>query len=424
MIECTEAPSYRIMFYPAEVTDKKAVIIMSVKYDTLIIGAGPSGISAAISLQKAGITNAVLEKKEFPRKKTCGGLVTLKTLKALEALLDMQGSDIITAAFCDSSSTVELYHKSEPLTRSQTTGPFYFVKRESFDNFLADTYRGSKGHLYENAGNYSVDFSDKAVHLENGEELLFDHLIVADGALSSTGARLGYPKTHLGFCVESFLPRSDLAEKADYSGEVRIHLGMVDKGYAWVFPSGEEVCVGLGGVYSVKTDYIRELKSFLEQMGITGNDYKIKGAFVPYGEVVDQRKGRDDVVLVGDAGGFVDPIYGEGLYFAIRSGCEAAGAILSSKEKTDGSSFKSVFSDNMQPYVKLIKQGRKLQKYFSSDLILKRFAGRLRGKNEFAAYYCDNQIAEYNYPYNGLKKLHSDYKRLQKNKNSQPVKER
>lgn len=391
---------------------------MNVKYDALIIGAGPSGMSAAISLQKAGITNVVLEKKEFPRKKTCGGLVTLKTLKALEELLGMQGSDLVSAVFCDSGDTVELYHKYEPLTRSQTAVPFYFVKRESFDNFLVDRYRGMKGTLYENTGNYSIDFSDKSVRLENGDELGFDHLIAADGALSSTGTLLGYPKTHPGFCVESFLPKSDLVKKAGYSGELRIHLGMVEKGYAWVFPSGDEVCVGLGGVYSDKTDYIRELKSFLGQMGVTGSKYKIRGAFVPYGEVVDQRKGRDDVALVGDAGGFVDPIYGEGLYFAVRSGCEAAGALVSYKERPETGSFKSFFSDNMKPYVKLIKQGRKLQKYFFSDLILKRFAGKLRGKNEFAAYYCDNQIAEYNYPYNKLKKLYSDYKRLHKNNNN------
>ena len=389
---------------------------MIIDCDAVIIGAGPAGISAAISLQKANISNVVLEKKAFPRGKTCGGLVTDKTLKATMDLLDAERFEDISRAFCDSGKVVELHYKEERLTRSETSKLFSFVKRDRFDAYLAGIYKKMDGYLYENAVDYQIDFNKKLIHLGSGEDIKYDNLIVADGVFSNTVKKIGYPQTHLGFCVETFLPKELFTKKTEYSDEVRIYLGVVKNGYAWVFPSGDDVCIGLGGVYSGKVNYTQSLNSFLERFNIDKKDYRIKGAFVPYGEVVDQKGGREDIVLVGDAGGFVDPIYGEGLYFAITGGCEAANALLSYKKDTSSKGFKSLFWENMQPYVEIIKKGKRLQKYFFSDFVQKRFVGKVKGKNDFVAYYCDNQIADYNYPYNKLGKLYSDYKKERKEK--------
>ena len=75
--------------------------------DTLIIGAGPAGISAAISLQKAGVSNAVVDRQIFPREKTCGGLITGKTMSRIISLLDEKAAED-PALVCDSGNVVEL----------------------------------------------------------------------------------------------------------------------------------------------------------------------------------------------------------------------------------------------------------------------------------------------------------------------------
>ena len=121
---------------------------MTIDCDAAVIGAGPAGISAAISLQKANISNVVLEKKAFPRDKTCGGLVTGKTLKAVRDLLDADRFEGISSAFCDSSNTVGLYYKEECLTISETSDIFSFVKRERFDDYLVGRYKEMNGSLY------------------------------------------------------------------------------------------------------------------------------------------------------------------------------------------------------------------------------------------------------------------------------------
>ena len=109
---------------------------MSSHYDTIIIGAGPAGMAAAITLQKNGISNAVIDKSFFPRNKVCGGLVTYKTLETVIELTDTGATDLISDVFCDTDRIIELYFKNERLTCSEVDIPLYFVRREKFDFFL------------------------------------------------------------------------------------------------------------------------------------------------------------------------------------------------------------------------------------------------------------------------------------------------
>ena len=146
-------------------------------------------------------------------------------------------------------------------------------------------------------------------------------------------------------------------------------------------------------------------------LGIAPEECTLKGAFVPYGYVTDQRSGPDNIVLAGDAGGFVDPIYGEGIFFAVSSGMEAAKARLD----PDGN-LRLNFSKRMEPYVKIIKQGTFLQKMFFGKPINSFFMKKIQEKNSFLRFYSDNQISEYNYQYSKIIGLYRDYKR-EKNKN-------
>ena len=376
------------------------------RVDTVVIGGGPAGMSCAITLQKNKRSNLVVEKKSFPRDKTCGGLVTNKTVRLLSTKLNASESFDLSDVLCDSGNLVEMYYQNTLLTRSTVSKKFSFVKREVFDSYLARQYTSLGGNLLENCSCASMDLPNHKILLTNNDTVEFQHLIVADGALSSTRKALGYQSPKLGFCIETHVPKS----KLPYHGEIKIYFGIVKKGYAWIFPSGDEVCIGLGGIYQKGIKYDHLLKQFLASLHLDAQAYPLKGAFVPYGNAMKQNHRSDDVILVGDAGGFVDPIYGEGLYFAIASGIEAANTILSNEAK-----IRPAFMKRTSSFVKTIHQGHVLQKIFFQAGVLKVFQKVVLHKNRFVGFYCDHQVSEYTYSYAKLWKLYRDYKRRKNN---------
>ncbi len=367
-------------------------------FDVVIIGAGPAGMSCGISLQRQNVSNCVIDKKKFPRSKTCGGLITNKTLMSICELLDAESVDDLSNLFCDSTSCVSLFYKEERLTTTIVTKPLNFVDRTTFDFNLINYYKTKGGIVFDGEGNYELNLQEKTITLTNGDTVSFNKIVVADGANSTTRKQMNIKSPQLGFCIETYVSKEVFS-----NCHIGVYFGVVPKGYGWVFPAGEKICIGLGGVFSKKTNYTALLDGFLQKLDVCEST-KYIGAFIPYGQVVNQN-GRFDAVLIGDAAGFVDPIYGEGLYFAIVSGMQAAKAIIEKKN------FCESFCKKMKPYVKIIKQGSILQKIFFSNMIQAVFKKIIKGKASFTCYYCDQQISEYNYSYMNLYRLYIDYKK-------------
>lgn len=372
--------------------------------NTLIIGAGPAGLSCGIRLCKHGVKNLVVEKRSFPRDKTCGGGVTNKTYRLLLDELELSGEKL-SSVICDGSGILELYYGDTRLTRSSLEKPLRFVRRTAFDALLAAEYRTRGGNLLENTTCRSIDPEKHTAILSNEDTVTFQHLVAADGALSPTAKALGYHASGQAFCVETHVPK----EKLPGRDAVGIYFGLVEHGYVWFFPSGEEFCIGLGGLYDKSVYYDAILKEFLEKLGVDPKSYPIKGAFLPCEKTVNQKHGSKDVLLVGDAGGFVDPIYGEGLYFALASGIEAAEAIFANSQNA-----RKTFLDRVKPYQKIIRDGTRLQKIFFRPASQKYFKKVAQGRNNFVGFYADHLLSEYGYPYSRLGKLVSDYKRMKK----------
>lgn len=363
--------------------------------DTVVIGGGPAGAACAITLQKAGVSSLILEQRAFPRHKTCGGLMTEKTVRLLKALLDEAE---IPAVFCDQSRTVELHGRDGRLTRSEVERPLRSVRRVTFDNALIERYRALGGTVLENRRRYKIDPAGKRITLENGDVIAYKHLVAADGALSRTRRVLGVKQPTLGFCLEVYVPKRELPQV----DAVQIHFGVVPRGYLWVFPSGEDLCIGLGGVYQKGTAYRAILRKFLTARGLDPAAYQLFGAFVPIGKPVSQKNVPESSMLIGDAGGFVDPMYGEGLYFALSTGIAAAEAIAAGGGKT-------AFLENAAPLSDMIREGVRVQKVFFTAPALRLFERKIKGKNGFVRKYCDDQLSTYNYSYAELIALYRDY---------------
>ena len=370
---------------------------MNYQVDTVVIGGGPSGAACAITLQKAGVSNLILEQRAFPRHKTCGGLMTEKTYRLLTGLLPETD---LSGVFCDVSRVVELHGTDGRLTRSEVEHPLRSVRRVVFDNFLIEQYRALGGTLLENQRRYKIDAAKKRIVLENRDVITYRHLVAADGALSRSRAALDCKPPQLGFCLEVYVPKRELPQ----ADAVQIHFGVVPRGYLWVFPSGEDLCIGLGGVYKKGTDYRAILRKFLSSRGLDPAAYKLFGAFVPIGKPVPQQNAPADTMLVGDAGGFVDPMYGEGLYFALATGIAAADAIASGGGKPK-------FLQDTAPLAEMIRQGVRVQKVFFRAPAVRLFQRKIKNKNGFVREYCDKQLSTYRYSYGELISLYRDYER-------------
>ena len=121
---------------------------------------------------------------------------------------------------------------------------------------------------------------------------------------------------------------------ADEEMDLTFDFGSVRNGYAWIFPKGDHLNVGVYSQSSAAGLTRSRLLSYVKDRVGTDRVDHVTGQYLGIGAgVCDsdwiQPDLRDRVLLVGDAGGFVDPLTGEGIYGALLSGQAAASAILS-----------------------------------------------------------------------------------------------
>lgn len=104
-----------------------------------------------------------------------------------------------------------------------------------------------------------------------------------------------------------------------------IDFDIVSWGYGWNFPKAGSRTIGLGAIRSVDQDLKERMARYLAHEGVDPESVTIKGAHIPLGDF-KERPGKGNILLAGDAAGFVDGITGEGIALAIESGAEAAEA--------------------------------------------------------------------------------------------------
>ena len=371
------------------------------EFEVVVIGAGPAGISCAKTLQKNRISNCIIEKKQFPRNKTCGGLVSNKTTTLLKENFPNVSKRLDEVA-AEKTADVSLKNGEESSADFAVKDAFYIVKRITFDNCLLEEYKSLEGIIFENETDYSIDFSTNTIVLTDGSKLKYNYLVFADGANSTAHNLFNIKRKGMGIGVEAFVPKRG----KDFS-KVVIDFGAVGNGYAWIFPAGDDVNIGLGSKYKKSDDYVGKLKKYLTTFGVSDEemkDIKIKGAFLPYGKVVNQKKTPQNVLLIGDAAGFVDSIYGEGLYFAILSGKIAAESIKSDYPKKE-------YMKNTYSIRKQISQGSKVYKILFSGVLQRKLNRLIKRSSGFLRYYCETQVCNYNRYHMQLLKIIRDYKK-------------
>ncbi|MGA7673477.1 MAG: geranylgeranyl reductase family protein [Rhizomicrobium sp.] len=292
-------------------------------YDVIVIGGGPAGASAAYTATTHGLRTCIVDKARFPREKLCGGLLTLRSKKIFERVFGQEWPQNLVST--SSNVFFGLFHGR------RVNGPkhsiLHFTMRRDFDAYLLGLAETAGTVVTQGVRVVSIDLEACIASLSNGDQLKYRFLIGADGVNSQIAHIIfgqAFDQRTIGFGLEVEVSRQDLSlPKTD---EIEIDLAAARWGYGWIFPKARTLTIGVGGIHRLNPDLRDHLRHYLEKSGLNIEKYDVKGQFIPFGDF-RAYPARGNVLLCGDAAGFVDPITGEGIAYAMESGSIAAHTI-------------------------------------------------------------------------------------------------
>jgi len=307
-----------------------------------IVGAGPAGSSAATLLARRGARVSLLEQRAFPRDKVCGDGLSPIALRFLEHLhpgdlaLAEYGQPVSRAYFRAPHGATFL----ADLPNHLFAGRAAVVRREVLDHWLVQGAVRAGASLYERADVRSLD-RDRAgvrLRLRNGQHLRADLVLGCDGSPSVVRRALGaavFPPKHSAFALRLYYEDLELPHADAFGFFFEKNLL---PGYGWIFPlPGRRANVGIM-VPTVRLATERAklpemLDRFCSSSAVRGlldggrRCGRAKGHHLPLGTFAHDLV-FDRALLLGDAAGFIDPLTGEGIHFALESSALAADAVL------------------------------------------------------------------------------------------------
>ncbi|MEW6624522.1 MAG: geranylgeranyl reductase family protein [Bacillota bacterium] len=290
-------------------------------HQVIIVGAGPAGAYLAYLLAREGIDVLLLEKEYLPRNKLCGGGISPKVIK----LLDFDLNPVIENTIYKMIITHRL---GKPINVNSDQPIVYMSSRDQLDNYLVNKAKHAGATVLDGLRVKKVQSVGKEVFVYTNEKVFSGSILIgADGANSIVARSFGLAKNRINtVAFESHVPLSQ--EKTDESRcTIRVDYGLVPKGYAWVFPKSNYLSVGVGST----SPKIKGLDSYLNKW-IRAENFDVpalpqkKGWVIPLNPQPNDLH-NNNVIVIGDAGGLVDPVTGEGIYAAIYSACLAAQVI-------------------------------------------------------------------------------------------------
>lgn len=353
------------------------------KYDVVIVGCGPAGASLGYLLLKNNIKVAIIDKKKFPREKLCGGLFTYKSKLLYEEIFEKEFTSYI-----NKTNNVNFFKKDNLILNLKTKIPFYLVSRKEFDFDMYKEYINKGGICFTESTISKIDTENNFIYLSSGKKIMYSILIGADGANSQVRKLIDKEYKPNGFCleVEEFPIKN--------SNNINIHFDCFYKGYGWCFNKGSFSTVGLGGEYNKqKILESTELSNVIFKY-YNVNSKDVKGAFVPFGKFV-KNPCKGNILLIGDAAGFTDPITGEGLYFCFKSAIYACNAIKDYFSYNNKFTLEELYLPKVREIQEKIKEANKLKKFIFNKVFKNLTFAFLKNNLEFTKYVCDDIISTY-----------------------------
>ncbi len=304
------------------------------RWDAIIVGAGPAGCAAAYDLVEAGRRVALLDRTEFPRHKACAGGLTRKTLRALRYSVAPVTREIVSAIVVEGQ-------KGEAATLKSRNPVCAMTVRRDLDEYCLGKTRAAGAEFFRIAAIEGIEAdADGVVVRTAGREFRGRFAIGADGVHSRVRQMLyGDAPTWMrrGFALEA-----EVRNCADGKADLIFDLAAVRQGYAWIFPKGDHLNVGLYSESSAERLDRERMLSWVRQRFGDVRAENVTGQYLGFGAENAPPPERR-IFLVGDAGGFADALTGEGIYGAIASGQAAAAAI--DAELKDGTPADRAFAE-------------------------------------------------------------------------------
>jgi geranylgeranyl reductase family protein len=288
------------------------------KFDAIVVGAGPAGSMAAYRLASEGVRVLLLDKTPFPRDKPCGGGISARALRELP----VDPSPVVEHVV----NRMELsFGGRRSFIRGGRNPLAYMTQRRRLDNFLVEQAVSAGADFRD--GVEVGEVSERGVRVD-GKWIDGELLIGADGVNGVTTRSLDLTDERIyAVALEGNLAHSDVNPER-WQNTVLVELKTIPGGYCWVFPKGDHVNVGVGGEKAIGPTLRKQLKALCERRGLDHSKLQdLRGYRLP-GRRAGAPLARGRALLIGDAAGLVDPLWGDGMFSAFRSARLAAEAGL------------------------------------------------------------------------------------------------
>lgn len=359
-------------------------------YDVAVIGSGPSGASAALKLAENGISVVLIEKETLPRYKTCGGGFVYRGRRHMP----FDVSSVVEREF----NKIDIYFDKAGihLTSEREEPIISMIMRDDFDNLIVEKAKKAGITLLEDHKLKDMTFGDSiTLHTSKGD-IQSKFVIAADGALSPTAKLTGWEETRYLIPALEYEVEVSPEDFERLSKEVRFDFDAVPLGYGWSFPKKNHLSIGVASARRTKIDLKKHYHEYLKTLGIKNIvNEQFHGFQIP---VTPREDGyfRKNVLLVGDAAGFADPVTAEGISNAILTGVMAAESII--EAKLDSKQTEELFDTKLSKVLlPELKTGVYLAKLFYENEKARHFLMKMYGPR-FCEAMTDVFMGERSYP--------------------------
>jgi flavin-dependent dehydrogenase len=304
-----------------------------------IVGGGPAGCLAAANLAGAGRSVLLFDEK-LAWEKPCGGGITHKALIEWPFLreAEVERNWINECELIGPSGRRVSFHLDQPIaifSRQVLNGLLLQRAKDAGVHIIQDRVTGIDG----TAGNWALQSSSNSYHAS--------YVIIATGARNSFRKQFSEP-----FAAEDMLVAAGYYIPGK-SAVARIQFLRGLQGYIWVFPRVDHFSAGICGKLPGKStaDLRRLLEDSLPQLGLNFEGAKFYAHVLPSLRPETLRDAAlcgESWAMIGDAAGFVDPITGEGLYYAMRSAELVSQALLAGQPQSYASLVRQDFLPELE----------------------------------------------------------------------------